>query len=137
MESLESLDLSFNQLIGPITQSLSRLNSLGVLILSHNNFSGKLPRDGHLLTFNEASSFNNNSYLFGDPLPIKCVIENSSKPSFTENEDQEDKWEKWLLCIMIILGFIVGFWVVVGSLISKKSRRYSYFNFVDESTWNA
>ncbi|KAL4018851.1 hypothetical protein IC575_022477 [Cucumis melo] len=136
MESLESLDLSFNQLSGPIPLSLSKLNSLGTLKLSHNNFSGNIPREGHLSTFNEASSFDNNSYLCGDPLPIKCVIENSSELPFNkiDNQDQdEDKWEKWLLYISIIVGFIVGFWGAVGSLILKKSWRYAYFKYGEEA----
>ena len=73
-------------------------------------------------------------------LNLKLYKKKISKSSFkrTENnsdQDQEDKWEKWLVCIMIILGYIIGFWVVVGSLIVKKSWRYSYFKFVDEATY--
>lgn len=70
IESLESLDLSFNQLSGPIPTSMSELNSLGALELSHNNLSGDIPRQGHLSTFNEASSFDSNPFLCGDPLPV-------------------------------------------------------------------
>lgn len=33
---------------------------------------------------------------------------------------------------MIVLGYIVGFWAVVGTLILKKSWRNAYFKFVDE-----
>ena len=138
MESLESLDLSFNRLSGAIPLSLSKLNSLGTLKLSHNNFSGNIPRDGHLSTFIDASSFDNNSYLCGDPLPIKCVVENSFEPPFNkiDNQDQdEDKREKWLLYLTVILGFIVGFWGVVGSLTLKKSWRYAYFKFVEEANY--
>ncbi|XP_022970144.1 LRR receptor-like serine/threonine-protein kinase GSO1 [Cucurbita maxima] len=124
IESLESLDLSFNQLSGPIPRSISRLNSLGDLKLSRNNLSGEIPQEGHLSTFNEASSFDDNPYLCGDPLPKKCTTENSFEPSFTniENQDEEeDKWDKWLLCIVIILGYVVGFWGVIGVLMFKRS----------------
>ncbi|KAG6579679.1 Receptor-like protein 1, partial [Cucurbita argyrosperma subsp. sororia] len=72
VESLESLDLFFNQLFRPIPRSISRLNSLGVLKLSRNNLSEEIPREGHLSTFNEASSFDNNPNLCGDPL-LKSV----------------------------------------------------------------
>ncbi|XP_050945733.1 receptor-like protein EIX1 isoform X2 [Cucumis melo] len=136
MEVLESLDLSFNKLSGPIPRSLSKLSSLGVLVLSHNNLSGEIPREGHLSTYNEASNFDDNPYLCGDPLPTKCVNENSSEPQLKDMnnvDEEEDKWEKWLVYIMIIVGFIVGFWGVVGSLILKKSWRYKYFKFVDET----
>ncbi|KAL0542011.1 hypothetical protein IC582_022097 [Cucumis melo] len=136
MKVLESLDLSFNKLSGPIPRSLSKLSSLGVLVLSHNNLSGEIPREGHLSTYNEASSFDDNPYLCGDPLPTKCVNENSPEPQLKDMnnvDEEEDKWEKWLVYIMIIVGFIVGFWGVVGSLILKKSWRYKYFKFVDET----
>ncbi|XP_022929097.1 receptor-like protein 12 isoform X2 [Cucurbita moschata] len=136
IESLESLDLSFNQLFGPIPRSISRLNSLGDLKLSHNNLSGEIPQEGHLSTFNEASSFDGNPYLCGDPLPKKCTTKNSFEPRFRhiENQDEEeDKWEKWLFYVMIILGYTVGFWGVVGALIFKRSWRYAYFKFADET----
>ena len=32
----------------------------------------------------------------------------------------------------VVLGFIVGFWIVFGSLAIKKSGRHAYFHFVDE-----
>ncbi|XP_038875723.1 receptor-like protein EIX2 [Benincasa hispida] len=132
-ESLESLDLSFNQLSGPIPKSLSKLNSLGVLRLSHNNFSGDIPQEGHLSTFNDASNFDGNPNLCGSPLPVKCVNENTFESPKIENQDpEEDKWEKWLLYIMIMFGYGVGFWGAVGVLIWKKSLRYVYFKFVDE-----
>ncbi|KAG6579692.1 Receptor-like protein 12, partial [Cucurbita argyrosperma subsp. sororia] len=93
-----------------------------------------IPREGHLSTFNEASSFDGNPYLCENPLHVKCVNEDAFEPPFgTENQDEEDdKWEKRLLYIMIILGYVVGFWGVVGVLILKKSWRYTYFKFTDE-----
>ncbi|XP_008467222.2 receptor-like protein EIX2 [Cucumis melo] len=132
-KSLESLDLSFNQLSGSIPKSLSELNSLGVLRLSHNNFSGNIPQEGHLSTFNDASSFDNNPYLCGNPLPVKCVDENVFESPKIENQDQEDdKWEKWLLYLMIMFGYGVGFWGGVVVLILKKNWRCAYFKFIDE-----
>uniref|UniRef100_A0A9I9CLJ3 Uncharacterized protein n=1 Tax=Cucumis melo TaxID=3656 RepID=A0A9I9CLJ3_CUCME len=46
---------------------------------SSTRLSGNIPREGHLSTFNEASSFDNNPYLCREPLPIKCVTENPWK----------------------------------------------------------
>ena len=135
MESLESLDLSFNQFSGPIPHTLSNLNSLGKLILSHNNLSGHVPREGHLSTFNEVSSFEGNPYLCGDPLPIQCASLNPFKPILEKIDDQneDENYEKWMLYVMIILGFVVGFWTVIGSLILKTRWRHAYFKFVDEA----
>lgn len=50
-----------------------------------------------------------------------------------ENQDQEeDEREKWLLYIVIMFGYGVGFWGVVGVLIWKESWRFAYFKFMDE-----
>uniref|UniRef100_A0A9I9EHF5 Uncharacterized protein n=1 Tax=Cucumis melo TaxID=3656 RepID=A0A9I9EHF5_CUCME len=64
IEVLESLDLSFNQLSGPIIpRSISKLSKLGLLILSHKIFCREFSREGHLSTFNETLSFGDNPYL--------------------------------------------------------------------------
>lgn len=137
IEALQSLDLSFNQISGPIPKSMSKLSFLGVLRLSHNNLSGDIPREGQLSTFNEASSFDGNPFLCGDPLLVKCGMkEPFEPPSEIENVDQEeDKWEKKLLCIMVILGYVLGLGATVGVLILKRSWRYAYFKFVDEAKY--
>lgn len=64
---------------------------------------------------------------------MKCVDENVFKSPKIENQDQEDdKWEKWLLYLMIMFGYGVGFWGGVVALILKKNRRCAYFKFIDE-----
>ncbi|XP_022155556.1 probable leucine-rich repeat receptor-like protein kinase At2g33170 [Momordica charantia] len=138
-ESLESLDLSFNQLSGSIPNNMSGLNSLGTLKLSNNNLSGRIPREGHLSTFNDASSFAGNTFLCGDPLSVKCPNENSGKPpgeidNFDDygSHEEGDKYEKMWFYIIIMLGYALGFWGVVGALILKRSWRHAYFHFMDE-----
>ncbi|CAN0880545.1 Leucine-rich repeat receptor-like serine/threonine-protein kinase BAM1 [Linum grandiflorum] len=42
-DKLGQLDLSNNQLSGPLPSSLSNFSSLQILLLSHNNFSGSIP----------------------------------------------------------------------------------------------
>ncbi|XP_038887937.1 receptor-like protein EIX2 [Benincasa hispida] len=136
--ALESLDLSFNQLSGSIPNSMLSLSSLGVLKLSNNNFSGRIPREGHLSTFNDPSSYEGNPYLCGDPLSVLCLDTNSDKPSieidnFNSDSHEEDKLEKMWFWIIVMLGFALGFWGVVGPLILKRSWRHAYFQFMDET----
>jgi len=56
----------------------------------------------------------------------------------TEHKDQEDvhvhnngedQFENLWFHLSTVLGFIVGFWVVCGSLLIKKSWRHTYFCF--------
>ncbi|KAL0544451.1 hypothetical protein IC582_019566 [Cucumis melo] len=138
--ALESLDLSFNQLFGSIPNSMSSLNSLGALNLSNNNFSGPIPREGHFSTFNDASSYEGNPYLCGEPLSIICPNENAGEGAIEINDNvhdndghEEDKMDKMWFCIIVMVGFAFGFWVVVGTLILKKSWRHAYFRFVEET----
>ncbi|XP_038881621.1 receptor-like protein EIX2 [Benincasa hispida] len=136
--ALESLDLSFNQLSGSIPNSMSSLSSLGVLKLSNNNFSRCILREGHLSTFNDPSSYEGNPYLCGDPLSVVCSNTNSDKPSieidnFNNDSHEEDKLEKMWFRIIVMLGFALRFWGVVGPLILKRSWRRAYFQFMDET----
>nr|CAD1824177.1 unnamed protein product [Ananas comosus var. bracteatus] len=57
LQSLESLDLSNNELSGAIPPSMSNLSSLGWLNLSYNNLSGRIPFDHHLQTFDDPSIY--------------------------------------------------------------------------------
>ncbi|KAF9673666.1 hypothetical protein SADUNF_Sadunf10G0047800 [Salix dunnii] len=49
-----------------------------------------------------------------------------------EVEDGDDGELQWFYLGMAA-GFAVGFWVVCGTLIRKKSRRRAYFQFMDET----
>ncbi|XP_038887063.1 receptor-like protein EIX2 [Benincasa hispida] len=137
--ALESLDLSFNQLSGSIPNSMASLNSLGTLKLSNNNFSGCIPREGHLSTFNDVSSYENNPNLCGAPLAVICPNENPKESSveidnvYDNDSHEEHKLEKMWFWIIVVLGYALGFWAVVGTLILKRSWRYAYFQFMDET----
>ncbi|KAH7544873.1 hypothetical protein FEM48_Zijuj01G0032100 [Ziziphus jujuba var. spinosa] len=69
LEYLQTLDLSHNHLSGQIPQSLSSVTSLTKLNLSYNDLQGRIPR---LPKFQDASIFEGNPSLCGDPLPTKC-----------------------------------------------------------------
>ncbi|WVZ95167.1 hypothetical protein U9M48_040965 [Paspalum notatum var. saurae] len=72
LRSLESLDLSNNQLDGEIPLALSNLTSLSYLNLSYNNLSGRIPSGRQLDTL-DMYDYIGNPGLCGSPLPKKCL----------------------------------------------------------------
>ncbi|KAM1244581.1 hypothetical protein ACFX2G_036702 [Malus domestica] len=126
---LETLDLSHNHLTGQIPQSLSSLTSLSHLNLSYNNLSGRIPSGNQLQTLNDFSIYMDNPSLCGVPLFTKCPEDETfpSKDAKDKNEDGND--DKLWFYVSVVLGFIVGFWGVCGTLILNISWRYAYFQF--------
>ncbi|GLT69558.1 hypothetical protein SLA2020_417000 [Shorea laevis] len=133
---LESLDLSMNELYGPIPESLSSLNFLSHLNLSFNNLSGKIPNGNQLQTLDDSSIYEGNSLLCGPPLSTKCS-EDETKPRVTPNggnrvaNENGREIESFSFYISMAAGFIVGFWGVCGTLIIKTSWRQAYFRSFD------
>ncbi|XP_024047912.1 receptor-like protein EIX2 [Citrus clementina] len=123
LKSLDFLDLSRNQLVGGIPSSLSQLSGLSVMDLSYNNLSGKIPTVTQLQSFND-TVYAGNPELCGLPLPNKCRDEESAAgPGITEGRDDadtsedEDQFITLGFYVSLILGFIVGFWGVCGTLL--------------------
>ncbi|XP_070677337.1 receptor-like protein EIX2 isoform X2 [Malus domestica] len=127
---LETLDLSHNHLSGQIPQSLSSLTSLSHLNLSYNNLSGRIPSGNQLQTLNDSSIYMENPSLCGVPLSTKCPGDDTSPSKDTKDMNEGGNDELWFY-VSMVLGFIVGFWGVCGSLILKTSWRYAYFQFFD------
>ena len=129
LRSLESLDLSGNQLSGNIPQSMSSMNFLSQLNLLNNDLEGTIPTGTQLQSF-DASSYSGNK-LCGPPLTKSCNerVEIDGKEDDEGNNDEglDVKW----FCMGMAYGFGVGFWVVVGSLISFKKWRHFYFQLLD------
>ncbi|KAK4559573.1 hypothetical protein RGQ29_008696 [Quercus rubra] len=124
MGSLESVDFSVNQLSGQIPQSMSNLTFLSHLNLSNNNLIGRIPSSL------SASSFFGNK-LCGPPLTDNCTI-NYVKPNIESKRSKDFGGLKvdWFF-VSMALGFVVGFWVVLGPLLWNKQWRILYFQFLD------
>ena len=136
LRNLETLDFSCNHLSGSIPPFMSS-TFLSYLNLSYNNLFGPIPSANQFLTFIDLSIYEDNPELCGPPLTTNCSIpsDGDRRPKDQEdsNEENEDFWfEKLWFYASVALGFIVGFWIVFGSLMIKKSWRHAYFPFVDE-----
>ncbi|XP_062012176.1 receptor-like protein EIX2 [Rosa rugosa] len=132
LTQLETLDLSHNHLSGQIPQSLSSLNFLAHLNLSFNNLSGRIPSGNQLQTLNDLSIYEGNPSLCGVPLSTVCPGDGAADPDDGDhNDDDNDENGKFGIVVSAVLGFIIGFWSVCGTLVMKKSWRYAYFRFFD------
>ncbi|CAN1344674.1 Receptor-like protein EIX2 [Linum perenne] len=134
MGALESVDLSLNQLSGEIPPSISSMTFLSFINISSNRLTGRIPLSTQLQSLN-SSSFAGNKDLCGSPL-AKCRTDSTTvdsnwngreEPDEDDGNDHEIKW----FYVSLPLGFIVGFWGVVGSMVLNKQWRFGYFNFVD------
>ncbi|KAK9937245.1 hypothetical protein M0R45_014048 [Rubus argutus] len=133
LTQLETVDLSHNYLSGEIPQSISSLNFLSHLNLSCNNLSGRIPTGNQLQTLDDPSIYQGNPSLCGFPLN-KCPGDDtpSEQPYQAEDgKDHENDNGKLGFYTSVVLGFVIGFWGVCGTLILKRSWRYAYFQFFD------
>ncbi|KAL6201477.1 hypothetical protein ACLB2K_025191 [Fragaria x ananassa] len=131
LQRLQALDLSCNNLQGPIPKSMTFMTSLSKLNLSHNNLSGAIPSANQFQTFNDPTLFEGNLGLCGAPLTTQCSSSPDGNPEVKEDagdEDEEGSGKMWFYA-STSMGFILGFWVVFGSLVLKKSWRHVYFNY--------
>ncbi|XP_031250988.1 receptor-like protein EIX2 [Pistacia vera] len=120
MISLESLDCSGNLLSGEIPSSTANLTFLSHLNLSNNNLTGRIPLSTQLQSF-DASCFDGNE-LCGDPLPKNCT----PMPNHEEREDDGDEHEVNWFYVSMPIGFVVGFWGVIGPVVVNRKWRYKY-----------
>ncbi|GLT65079.1 hypothetical protein SLA2020_375310 [Shorea laevis] len=133
LQLLETLDLSVNHLSGPIPASTSSMTFLSHLNLSYNDLSGPIPSANQFQTFNDPSIYEGNPKLCGAPLPTNCSPNKNDTPEGYTGKDKDESWsERLWFYIGIASGFVVGFWVVCGTLVIKRSWRHAYFRFVVE-----
>ncbi|XVF37723.1 hypothetical protein REPUB_Repub20aG0034200 [Reevesia pubescens] len=129
MKSLESLDLSENQLSGSIPQSLSSMTFLSHLNLSNNNLTGKIPSSTQLQSFDASSYAGNN--LCGSPL--KDCKESGKEPDIMRGDTRNEKGLEvdWFY-VSMALGFITGFWSILGPMVINRRWRFKCFRFLEQ-----
>ncbi|KAH7854233.1 hypothetical protein Vadar_011543 [Vaccinium darrowii] len=134
MRQLESVDFSLNQLSGVIPSSMSSLSFLSHLNLSYNNLTGPIPSSTQLQSMTESSFLGNK--LCGPPLP-SCKLNKTIPPNVVPHgsDEEGEGFSEALFFASIALGFAVGFWVVLGPLLFKRSWRIVYFQVI-EDIWN-
>ncbi|XP_050238853.1 receptor-like protein EIX2 [Mercurialis annua] len=131
LQVVESIDLSRNRLSGNIPQSMVSLNFLNFLNLSYNDLSGEIPSSTQLQSV-DASSYLGNK-LCGPPLE-SCGNGKIPPAPGTNAGGKEDgdgvKVEEFYLGLVV--GFVVAFWGIFGSLLYSRSWRHAYFRFLSK-----
>ncbi|XP_050276386.1 receptor-like protein 46 [Quercus robur] len=108
---IESLDLSHNKLWGSIPQSLEKLQQLEILDVSNNNLTGKIRIGGQMFTMNDPNSYANNNGLC--EMQIQDLCPEDLPPTNLPKDESKETWFKWE---GVWIGYLVGFFVIVGSL---------------------
>ncbi|GKV43691.1 hypothetical protein SLEP1_g50952 [Rubroshorea leprosula] len=132
MENLESLDFSQNGLSGTIQNSMSSLTKLSHLNLSYNNLLRPIPTGYQLQTLEDPTIYVGNPQLCGAPLLKKCSNDVLPPPIDNFKDNNEGALTRMWFYIVVMLGFVIGFWGVMGTLIFVKTWRYAYFRWVDD-----
>ncbi|XP_030939024.1 receptor-like protein 6 isoform X2 [Quercus lobata] len=132
LSKLESLDLSNNKLTGGIPMQLAdSLTFLSVLNLSFNQLVGPIPYIKQFATFSE-DSYEGNKGLCGQPLKAECGSADRRPPApFEDIHSKSGPLIDWnYLCVE--LGFVFGFGMVIGPLVLWKRWRIRYYKHADD-----
>uniref|UniRef100_A0A0D9V2K9 Leucine-rich repeat-containing N-terminal plant-type domain-containing protein n=1 Tax=Leersia perrieri TaxID=77586 RepID=A0A0D9V2K9_9ORYZ len=129
IKELESLDLSHNRLSGEIPSSISTMIFLSHINLSYNNLSGRIPTGNQLQTLEDpASIYIGNINLCGPPLANTCPDNRTRMPIYPEERQGEHQMPSHL---SVIIGFILGLWMVFCVMLLSRRWRHAYFVFID------
>ncbi|KAL6123423.1 hypothetical protein ACLB2K_075945 [Fragaria x ananassa] len=128
LKQLESLDLSRNQLSGEIPPSIMFLTFLSHLNLSHNNLMGQVPQSTQLQSLDESSFLGNE--LCGPPLSKNCSASKVTLPTVERERGYDLLDDKWFY-LSLGLGFAVGFWSILGSLLVNMPWSFAFSQFLN------
>jgi len=133
LSKLESLDLSSNKLSGEIPMQLANnLTFLSVLNLSFNQLVGPIPYIKQFATFLE-TSFEGNKGLCGSPLKITCTSTKPSSPppTFEDSNSNSRPLIDWNY-LSVELGFVFGLGMIIWPLVFCKRWRIWYCKHADD-----
>ncbi|KAK9127375.1 hypothetical protein Syun_016172 [Stephania yunnanensis] len=107
--------------------NISGLTSLNHLNLSYNELVGRIPSGNQLQMLEDPSIYEGNSKLCGLPLSLKCQDNEThdQAPNHVNGDIEEDEegFElKWFYVSMAV-GFVVGYFGLLGTLWVKKGWR--------------
>ncbi|XP_060667266.1 receptor-like protein EIX2 [Ziziphus jujuba] len=128
----KTFDLSGKNFFGEIPVSMVFLTFLSHLNFSFNGLSGKIPTANQFQTLDDLSIYQGNIGLCGKPLQSDCPDSSQHAARGEKEEKESDAYETIGFFVSMSLGFVVGFWGVLGSLIIKKSWRHAYFGFAEK-----
>ncbi|KAK9928051.1 hypothetical protein M0R45_025205 [Rubus argutus] len=130
MEWLESLDLSMNQLSGEIPASLTRMTFLSYLNISYNNLTGRIPESTQLQSFDQSSFVGNE--LCGPPLSKNCSASKVIPPTVVLHRRYDLLDDEWFYFYLSLgLGFMFGFWSILGSLLLNMPWSSAFSQFLN------
>uniref|UniRef100_A0A0E0C4D8 non-specific serine/threonine protein kinase n=1 Tax=Oryza meridionalis TaxID=40149 RepID=A0A0E0C4D8_9ORYZ len=118
---LVGLDFSSNKLSGHIPKEIGSLVELVNLNLSWNQLAGNIPDQ----IDDPSLMYIGNPGLCGYPLAKNCP-ENGTSQGQTVKSHHDGSF-----CAGLSVGFVIGVWMVLASLLFKKSWRFSYFHHFD------
>ncbi|XP_004307768.1 PREDICTED: LRR receptor-like serine/threonine-protein kinase FLS2-like [Fragaria vesca subsp. vesca] len=130
LSQLETLDLSMNKLYGEIPASVTSMTFLSHLNLSYNNLTGRIPESTQLQSLDQSGFVGNE--LCGPPLIKNC---SASKviplPPTVEQERGYDFLEDKWFYLSLGLGFAVGFWTILGSLLVNLPWSFAFSRYLN------
>ena len=130
----KTLPSIFHQGTEKIPFSLSQIDDLGKLDLSHNSFSGRIPSGRHF----DGCSFEGNNDLCGEQVKKRCPGDGDERrvkdgEGEAINGDEENGFYEALYMSMGI-GYFSGFWGLLGPILVCRSSGNAYLRFLHRVT---